>query len=304
MRTESPVRPTLFLDYPVVPPLEGVQVTLACETFQVTGSFKFRAAYNVASRVASKHIIAASSGNFGQALACACKLTGKRCTIVMPASSARVKIEAVRSYGAEVDLIDTTLVSRGERVAQLAEQHPDAYIASAYDDDLVIEGNSTLGMEIGRWRPGFDLVVTPVGGGGIASGIIVGLRHCGSDIPVTGAEPLAANDAAESLRRGCIVRNEREPDTIADGARTLSLGRRNWAILKESLAGIVEVPEEVIREAVRCLFRNANLKAEPTGALALGAILTEPDRFRGKHVCCVVSGGNVDSEVYASILLS
>ena len=117
-----------------------------------------------------------------------------------------------------------------------------------------------------------------------------------------GAEPLVANDAARSLRAGHIVANEREPQTIADGARTVSVGQHNWAILESGLAHIVEVPEESIRAGVRLLFGLANLKAEPTGALAIGALMTEPERFRDLRVCCVISGGNVDAEVYRQIL--
>src|SRR5437870_4234424 len=126
----------------------GVDLTIASETFQHTGSFKFRAAYNVASTVAQRQIITASSGNFGQAMAYACGLLGKSCVVVMPNSSAQVKIDAVREFGGIVDLIDVRLKSRAERVKELASEHPDAYVASAYDDPLVIEGNASLGAEL------------------------------------------------------------------------------------------------------------------------------------------------------------
>jgi threonine dehydratase len=145
--------------------------------------------------------------------------------------------------------------------------------------------------------------VAPVGGGGLTSGILTGLRRAGREaIKVIGAEPALANDAARSLREGRIVANETEPQTLADGARTVSLGRHNWPILKDGLAGIVEVPEENIVRAVRLLFELANLKAEPTGALSLGALLTDPERFAGRSVCSVISGGNVDTAVYRELL--
>jgi threonine dehydratase len=111
-----------------------------------------------------------------------------------------------------------------------------------------------------------------------------------------------ANDAARSLKAGYIITNEVEPQTIADGTRTLSVGRHNWEILKEGIHSIVEVPEEAIREGVQLLFSLANLKAEPTGALGVGALLTSPETFRGQRVCCVVTGGNVDPTVYSSII--
>jgi len=277
-----------------------VELTLATETFQYTGSFKFRAAYNVVSKVPQQMIITASSGNFGQAIAYSCSLLGKSCIIVMPGTSAKVKIDAVREYGGVVDLIDVKQISRADRVAQLARDYPGAYIASAYDDPLVIEGNASLGTELAK--RGFDFVIAPLGGGGLTSGLITGFRAAGSKTKVVGAEPLMANDAARSLRAGHIVLNETEPQTIADGARTVSVGIHNWPVLKDGIAHIVEVPEENIREGLRLLYGLANLKSEPTGALPIGALLTEPDMFRHGRVCCVASGGNVAPEVYRSIL--
>lgn len=300
----SPVRPTTIVDTPALAAEMGLKsLTLASETGQWTGSFKFRAAYEVASSVEHDLIIAASSGNFGQALAYACSLLGKRSIIVMPRTSAAVKVRAVAEYGGVVDLIDVGQISRSARVAQLASEHPNAYIASAYDDPLVIRGNSSLGQEIALMTPLPEVVVAPVGGGGLTSGIVVGLGEARKFVQVIGAEPLLANDAARSLRAGRLIANETEPQTLADGARTVSLGRSNWAILQRGLAGIVEVPEEKIVEAVRALRSAADLMAEPTGALSLGAVLQSPVLFAGKRVCCVVSGGNVDPELYASLTI-
>lgn len=281
----------------------GATVVLASETFQHTGSFKFRAAYNVVKRAPADLFLTASSGNFGQALAYACQLLHKSCIVVMPSKSAMVKMDAVRDFGGEVDLVDVQVQSRWERVWELAKEHPGAYVASPYDDPFVIEGNSSLGRELAEMRYRFDYVVAPVGGGGLTSGIIEGFRKAKKPFPVIGAEPLLANDAARSLREGSIVSNEMEPDTIADGARTLSLGDRNWEILRSGINRIIEVPEERIAEGLRVLFSLANLKAEPTAALGIGAMLTDPDTFTDRTVCCVVSGGNVDPQVYARLLL-
>jgi threonine dehydratase len=296
------VRPTTFIESRPLEKLFGTRITIATETFQHTGSFKFRAAYNTAANVPNDTIITASSGNFGQGLAYACLLLGKKCIVVMPETSARVKIEAVKSHGAIVDLIDTKKIGRAERVLEIARQYPAAYRASAYDDPLVIEGNASLGAEIANYRENFDIVIAPIGGGGLASGIIKGLCDNGNTAKVLGAEPLLGNDAALSLQAGKIIRNEQEPQTIADGARTVSLGEHNWRILQNGLAGIVEVSEEKIMEAVRMLFSHAHLKVEPTGALSLGAILEKPENFADKSICLVVSGGNVDTEVYRQIL--
>lgn len=297
-------RRTTIIEAPRLSNRLGAQVIIASETFQHTGSFKFRAAYNLASKVSERKIITASSGNFGQAMAYACRLLGKACTVVMPATSAQVKIDAVREYGGTVDLIDVMVKGRAARVAELAGENPDAYIASAFDDPLVIEGNASLGSEIAALDREFDFVIAPLGGGGLTSGIITAMRATPGGTKVVGAEPLMANDAARSLREGHIVLNENEPQTIADGARTVSLGQHNWAILKDGISKIVEVPEENIKAGVQLLFALANLKAEPTGALGIGALLTEPETFTGARVCCVVSGGNVDPEVYRNILAS
>ena len=295
------VRPITVIEAPRLAHRLGCNVFLATETFQRTGSFKFRAASNLVSCIEHQLVITASSGNFGQALAHACTLAGKRSMIVMPHTSAAVKIEAVREYGGEVVLVDTRVKSRAEGVREIARGHAEAYIASAYDDALVIEGNATLGREIAALDRVIDCVVAPIGGG-LTSGIITGLRQSARRIAVTAAEPALSNDAARSFRTGRLIRNESEPQTLADGARTVSLGDRNWTILKDQLAGIVEVSEEQIVEAVRLLFTLANLKAEPTGALSVGALLAQPELFRGRAVCCVISGGNVDPAVYREIL--
>lgn len=296
------VRRTTVIEAPRLANRLGCSLTIASETFQHTGSFKFRAAYNVASQVSQPRIITASSGNFGQAMARACQLLGKSCIVVMPATSAQVKVDAVREYGGAVDLLDVNRMSRAERVTQLAALHTDAYVASAYDDPLVIEGNASLGDELAALTRDFDYVIAPVGGGGLTSGLIRGFERRGKGARVVGAEPLIANDAARSLREGRIVANSAEPQTVADGARTLSIGAHNWEVLRSGLEAIVEVPEEKIEEGVRLLFHLANLKAEPTGALAVGALLAEPRRFAGASICVVVSGGNVDAEVYRRIL--
>lgn len=294
------IRPTTYIEPQKLCDYLDLDLTLASETFQHTGSFKFRAAYNLALNVENSHIITASSGNFGQALAYACQLTGKKCTVVMPGNSAQVKVEAVRNYGATVDLVDTKKVGRAERVNQLMDENPEAYKASAYDDLYVIDGNSTLGDEIAQRN--FDVVVSPVGGGGLISGISKGLCRNGHQAHLIGAEPLLANDAARSLKAGKIIPNEFEPQTIADGARTISLGDHNWEIISRGVAEIIEVADEKIVEATRLLFALANLKCEPTGALTLGAVLENKDKFANQKICLVVSGGNVDTEIYRRIL--
>jgi threonine dehydratase len=294
------IRPTTLIKPQKLRDHLGLDITIASETFQHTGSFKFRAAYNVVTNAPNGEMLTASSGNFGQALAYASQLAGKKCTVVMPETSAQVKIDAVRAYGATVDLIDVKKVSRSDRVTQLASEMSDPYIASPYDDEFVIEGNSTLGDEL--MPENFDVIIAPIGGGGLISGMITSVRRNGSSTVVVGAEPLLGNDAARSLRAGEIIRNETEPMTIADGARTLSVGQLNWPIIRDGASDIIEVSDERIAEAMRLYFSLANLKSEPTGAVSLGALLERPDEFRDKRVCVIVSGGNVDAAVYKTII--
>ena len=301
-RRITPPRPTTIVESPRLSARVGADLILASETFQYTGSFKFRAAYNVASNVPHEHIITASSGNFGQAIAYASALFGKRCTVVMPSGAPRIKVDAVREYGAEVDLVDVAKKGRLERLAELAKQCPDAYVASPYDDPLVIDGNASLGRELFALGLDLDFIVAPIGGGGLTSGLVKAVDKSGRHTAVLAAEPLLSNDAAESFRAGHLVSKPDESSTIADGARVLRLGDRNWEILSHGLAGVIEVTEDQIKEGVRLLFALANLKTEPTGALSLGAVLADPDRFRGKRVCCVVSGGNADPALYASLI--
>ncbi len=297
-------RPTTIVDAPRLSKKLGVDLVLASETLQYTGSFKFRAAYNVASNVKQAHIITASSGNFGQAIAYACSLFKKRCTVVMPLTAPRIKVDAVREYGAEVDLVDLKKKSRLERLGELAKKYPKAYVASPYDDPLVIEGNAGLATELFALGLELDFIIAPIGGGGLTSGLVKAVERSGKKTKVFAAEPLLSNDAAESFRAGHIVSLPDESTTIADGARVLRLGDRNWGILSHGLAGVIEVTEEQIMEGVRLLFGLANLKAEPTGALAIGAVLAQPDRFRGKRVCCIISGGNADPAFYARLIES
>ena len=296
------VRPTLLLTSPALSAQLNCDLTIASETFQYTGSFKFRAAYNLLSSISQERVVTASSGNFGQAVAYACKLLGKTCTVVMPDTSALVKINAVQSHGGIVDLIDVRKISRSDRVQQLLTEQPGAFYAQAYDDYRVVAGNSTLSKEI-LSSSDFDIIVVPVGGGGLCSGQIIARDHLHAHTEIIGAEPSPGDDAARSLRSGQLIHNEHEPDTIADGARTLSLGELNWEIIQRGVTDIIAVPDVVTLEALRRYFLYANLKVEPTGALSLGALLVHPEQFRGKRVCCIVSGGNVDPVVYAHVLL-
>jgi threonine dehydratase len=303
------VKPTTFHGTLLLNQALGAEVTLASETLQITGSFKFRAAYNLLREVDNDQVITTSSGNFGQAVAYACMLLGKRCTVLMPANSSRSKQANVRAYGGEVKLIDTSIKSRQLYTTEILADHPDAFYAPPYDHYRVVAGNSTLGREIfehfrspSSGSIELDCVLCPIGGGGLISGIVTARDILAPEVEVGGVEPLLGNDAAQSLKAGHVVTLEAEPQTIADGARTPSVGKLNWEIISRGLKRIVEVPEDKIAAGLKTLYAAANLKVEPTGALTTGAALTQPDLFKGKRVCLIVSGGNVDPDVYVRIL--
>ena len=300
------VKPTTFHSTFLLQQALDAEVTIASETLQVTGSFKFRAAYNLLAPVEEAEVITASSGNFGQAVAYACMLLGKRCTVVMPLTSSKTKQAAIRAYGGEIELLDVAITSRMARMDEIRKEHPNAFIAPPYDHYRVVAGNSTLGKEIierlHTHDAPLDYIVCPIGGGGLISGMIVARDLLAPEIEIIGAEPLLGNDAAQSLRTGTIQSLDHEPQTMADGTRTLCIGNLNWEIIRDGIKRIIEVPEEKIAEGLRLLYTNANLKAEPTGALSTGAVLTQPEVFKGKRVCLVVSGGNVDMETYTRVL--
>lgn len=303
-RLTDVVRPTTVLSSVKLNAVLGLDVLIASETFQHTGSFKFRAAYNAALNSEHSHLATVSSGNFGQALAYACQILGKNCTVVMPSTSAQAKVDSVKNFGANAHLVDLSVKSRAQWIAEIAATLDDVEIISPFDDARVIEGNSSLADELVSRSKEFDCVIVPVGGGGLSSGLISGFKRHDITVDIIGAEPLLGNDAARSLAAGSIVANEKEPLTLADGARTLAVGKLNFPIMKEGLHSIIEVDEERIAEAVKLLFNSVNLKVEPTGALSTGALLTVLDSFKKqkRRPLLIVSGGNVDPGLYAKLI--
>ncbi|MCA9816717.1 MAG: threonine/serine dehydratase [Cyanobacteria bacterium HKST-UBA01] len=302
-------RPTLVFESRKLSRFLGFSFLVASETFQHTGSFKFRAAMNTVLNSNAEHLVTISSGNFGQALAAACESEGRKCTVLMPATSARVKVEAVKSFGARAELVDVTAKTRNQwledfiAAKQVAGENK-IEVVSPFDDDRVIEGNSSLVDDLVPYSDRFDTILVPVGGGGLASGVVQGLQRNSLSCTVYGVEPSIADDAARSLKEGRLVANETEPMTIADGVRTLSLGERNWKILKDGLDAVLTVEEKEIEEAVRLYYELANLKVEPSGALSLAALkkYKATELLSDKKPLVIVSGGNVDASIYAELI--
>ncbi|MFE0149499.1 threonine/serine dehydratase [Nonomuraea sp. NPDC059007] len=269
------------------------------ESLQRVGSFKIRGAYNAAVSLAgAQGVVAHSSGNHGQALAYAAKLLGVPCVVVVPEGTPRVKAEAIVGHGAELVVVPPEQrVSAAEKVA--AERG--MTMVPPYDHPAVIAGQGTIGLEIVADLPDVEVVLVPVSGGGLASGIASAVRALRPEAKVVGVEPELAADARESLRAGRVVSWEpaRTFRTIADGLRA-DLSELTFAHLRERLDDIVTVSEDEIRAAMGHLARTARLVAEPSGATATAACLA--GRAPAGRTVIVLSGGNVDPELFRSVI--
>ncbi|MDF2734284.1 MAG: threonine dehydratase [Chloroflexota bacterium] len=287
------------------------RILLKAESLQPIGAFKIRGAYVAIAGLTpaerDRGVITYSSGNHAQGVARAARLLGAPAVIVMPSDAPAIKRERVAADGAEIVTVGTASEERRERAEAIAMDRGLAIIPP-YDDDRVIAGQGTVGLEIAEELADVALVVVPVGGGGLASGVAVAIKALVPGARVIGVEPELAADARESLERGEIVQWSAGDvsRTIADGTRTQALGRRTFAHLRAHLDDIVTVSEEQIVAAVRLVADRSRLVAEPSGALALAAIA-----FRGAElglpaldgpVVGVISGGNVDLVQYRAYL--
>ncbi len=299
------------------------KVWLKCEQFQRVGAFKFRGAYNALSALSenqrAKGVLTYSSGNHAQAMALAASLLGIHLTVVMPDNAPAAKFRATRDYGAEVVTFDPDVHVR-EEVAAALPQAADALLIPPFDHYDVIAGQGTAAYELhhqvaearigsndtaskqadGSTGAGLDVLLVPVGGGGLLAGSAVALSRLSPGTRVIGVEPRNADDAAQSFRAGHIVRRD-DVDTIADGTRTPAVGVRNFALIKELVSDIVTVNEDDIAQAVHFLFERMNIVVEPSGALGVAALLSGVVSG-GSNVGVILSGGNVDAELYAQII--
>ena len=274
----------------------GCSVFLKCESFQRMGAFKFRGACNAVAQLTpaerARGVVTHSSGNHAQALALAARLAGVHAVVVMPRGSSAPKLAATRdTYGAEVVLCDNTVAAREQTTAALLAERR-LTMVHPYDDDRIIAGAGTAALELLEETGGLDAVVAPVGGGGLMSGTCLAAHGFAAATRVFGVEPQRADDARRSLEAGRILANERI-DTIADGLRT-GLSARTFAVLRSHLEAIVAVTESEIVEAMRFLWERAKLVVEPSGAVALAALLSARLELRGLRVGVILSGGNVD----------
>jgi threonine dehydratase len=282
----------------------GVTLFLKCENLQKTGSFKPRGALNKvagldeAARKAG--VVTISAGNHAQALAWAARTANVRATVVMPATASQAKAEASAGYGAEVIRHGTTFEAF-EHAQTLASERGLVFV-HPFDDEQVIAGAGTTGLEILEQRVDVDVIVVPIGGGGLISGLAAAVKQLRPSVRVYGVEPLGAAAMRASLDAGRAVRLE-SVDTIADGLAAPMAGSLTYDMVRRYVDDVVLVNDHEIASAVRALLSRAKLLAEPAGAAAVAAVLTRRLPLRaGERVVAVVSGGNVDLERLREIL--
>jgi threonine dehydratase len=269
----------------------GVPVFLKCENLQRAGSFKIRGAMNALKQLTPEQqrrgVVAFSSGNHAQGVALAARMLGIKATIVMPENSVQTKVEATRGYGAEVVQAGVTAATRDTVAREIAEKSGAAVIPP-FDDERIIAGQGTVALEILQDWPGIRSIIAPMGGGGLVAGIAT----AAGDADVYAVEPAAGNDGEQSFKSGRIVSID-PPDTIADGARTLAIGQRNFAIIRERVTDVVSVDDDTLLEALKYSIYRTKLVIEATGALGLAALFAGKIKPNGP-VAVVLSGGNLD----------
>jgi len=282
------------------------RVVIKCENFQRTGSFKFRGAWNAISRLTSTErkngIIAHSSGNFAQAVALVAKIIHTKATIVMPNNATPSKIQATKEYGAEIVLCGNDSGDRAKMAEELIQKY-EYKLIHPFDDYRVIFGAGTTAFELISAVRKLDLLLVPVGGGGLISGCSIAAKGLIPSIKVVGVEPKNADDAYRSFQLGERVPVE-NPNTIADGLRT-SIGEKTFPIIKEFVDDIITVTEEQIIDAMKFYWERMKLIVEPSGAVPLAGILSgniESQLIKNKRIGIVISGGNIDLSDFFSAL--
>lgn len=273
----------------------GATCYFKCENFQKVGAFKFRGATNavqsLADDVAARGVVTHSSGNHAQAVAAAARTRGIHATIVMPHDAPAVKRAAVEGYGAEIVDCEPTQAAR-EAGADEVVARTGATLIHPYDDNRIIAGQATAALELLEATVDLDCIVTPVGGGGLLSGTCLSAAAISPQTKILGAEPAVDDDARRSLAAGRIV-PATNPATVADGLRT-SLGQRTFAIIRQHVADILTVPEDDIVRAMKLIWERMKIVIEPSAAVPVAALLLHADRFTGRRVGVILSGGNVD----------
>jgi threonine dehydratase len=295
----TPVLTSSFLDN-----LAGNQLFFKCENFQRAGAFKFRGAYNALAQLAPEQrrrgVVAFSSGNHAQGVALAAKWLGISAKIVMPNDAPAAKLAATRGYGAEVILYHRYEEDRAA-IAREIQQKEQRALIPPFDHPHIIAGQGTIALELFEQAGALDILLAPIGGGGLISGNCISAHQISPATQIYGVEAEVANDTFLSLQKGERV-SIPVPPTIADGMQVTSPGELTFTIMLEHLAGVLLVSEEEIKNAMRLVLERMKILIEPTGAVPVAAALRNELGWRGKRVGIVVSGGNVDMGKLANIL--
>ena len=289
-------------------PADERKLFLKLENQQPIGAFKLRGAYNKIASLSNadrrRGVISYSSGNHAQGVAYAARTLGTKAVIVMPSNAPLVKVRATQALGAEIVTVGPASAERKAKAEELAAEFGYVVIPP-YDDRDIIAGQGSCGLEIVADRPEVELVLAPVGGGGLLSGVAAAVKLTRPEVGVIGVEPELASDAAQSFTAGSIVSftGEQTGRTAADGLRTQSVGALNFAHMQAYVDGIVTVTEAEIREAMRQMIFAARLVPEPSGAVALAAALFHREQLpQARETVAIMSGGNVERSVLCRVL--
>lgn len=273
----------------------GAELVFKCENFQKGGAFKFRGATHAVMTLsredAARGVATHSSGNHAQALALAAGLRGIKAYIVMPESAPRIKVEAVRAYGGEITFCLPTLADREATLEKVMAQ-TGAVEIHPYNDYRIIAGQASAAAEVFDATGSPDIIIAPVGGGGLLSGTILSTRYFSENTRVYGAEPFMANDAWKSFQQKHFIPSD-NPQTMADGLRT-SLGSLTFPIIMDGVEDILTCTEEAITEAMFLIWERMKIIVEPSAAVPLAVMMEHRERFDGKRIALILSGGNVD----------
>jgi threonine dehydratase len=291
---------------PELDALAANSLFIKCENGQRGGAFKFRGAYNRLSQLSAderrRGVVAFSSGNHAQGVALAAKLLGINATIVMPVDAPATKLAATREYGATVVTYDRHTQDR-EKIAREISAKTDAILVPPFDDYRIMAGAGTAALELFEDVPDLDVLVVPLGGGGLLSGSAVAAKHGRPHLAIYGVEPEAGNDWQLSFASG-ERQSIADPETIADGLRSPSPGKLTWPIVRALANGVLTVSDDEIRSAMRAALKHAQLVLEPSGSVALAAAIFQKIPERGKRVGIITSGGNVDSDSFEQLVRS
>ncbi len=294
-RIDTIVHRTPVLTSSTLDQMIGAEVFLKCENFQRMGAYKMRGASHAIAQLheeqLSKGVVTHSSGNFAQAIALAAKIKGVKACIVMPENAPAVKVEAVKGYGAEIVFSGSRPIDREQSVNKVIEETGMTFIHPSNDMQVIL-GNSTCTQELVEEIPGLDIIIAPVGGGGLLAGTALAAHWLSPMTQVWAAEPQNVDDAFRSLQSGQIEINE-VADTIADGLRT-NLGDINFPIIKELVTKVLLVSEEEIISAMWWVWERMKIIIEPSSAVAVAAVIRYKDQLKGKRVGVIISGGNAD----------